>query len=129
MWDWQAIDGQEHDVAAKTGTTDSFKDNWTLGYTSNVVVGVWSGNADGEEFLGHVVGITGAAPIWHDVIEYVSGRCLYGSCSDIKFPTDKFVPPPGVSQQTVSSVNGLVGGGDTDWMLQGEEPQQSGLGH
>jgi len=128
MWDWQAVDGQEHDVAAKTGTTDSFQDNWTLGYTSDVVVGVWSGNANGEK-MDNVVGITGAAPIWHDVIEYVSGRCLYGSCSDIKFPTDNFVPPPGLTQQTVSSVNGLAGAGDTDWMLQGEEPQQSGLGH
>src|SRR5436305_14472603 len=83
MCDWQAVDGQQHDVAAKTGTTENFKDNWTMGYTPDVVVGVWSGNADGSQFNHGVVGITGAAPICHDIIEHFCGRfdsSLYHFC-------------------------------------------------
>ncbi len=52
-------------AAAKTGTTNDFRDNWTIGYTPDLVTGVWVGNADNEAML-DVGGITGAAPIWHD---------------------------------------------------------------
>ena len=52
-------------VAAKTGTTNDYKDNWTLGYTPDLVVGVWVGNADNTPMKG-TTGVTGAAPIWHD---------------------------------------------------------------
>jgi len=121
MQDW---DGRP--VAAKTGTTDNFQDNWTIGYTPDVVVGVWSGNANGAFMTNGVVGITGAAPIWHDAIEYASGKCDQG-CGDIKFPPDQFVPPPGVTQQKVNTVNGLAGSGYTSWMLDNDVPQQSGL--
>jgi membrane peptidoglycan carboxypeptidase len=121
MQDW---DGRT--VAAKTGTTDNFQDNWTLGYTPDVVVGVWSGNANGAFMTNGVVGITGAAPIWHDAIEYASGKCDSG-CGDIKFPPDQFVPPPGVTQQEVNTVNGLAGSGYTSWMLDNDVPQQSGF--
>jgi membrane peptidoglycan carboxypeptidase len=120
MQDW---DGRP--VAAKTGTTDNFQDNWTIGYTPDVVVGVWSGNANGD-FMNRVVGITGAAPIWHDVIEYASGRCNPG-CGDLKFAPEQFVPPPGVIQQAVNTVNGLAGSGYITWMLESDVPQQSGI--
>src|SRR6266702_1471991 len=83
MQDWD-----DRAVAAKTGTTDNFQDNWTIGYTPDLVVGVWSGNANGAYMTNGVVGITGAAPIWHDVIEYASGKCDQG-CGDIKFPADQ----------------------------------------
>jgi membrane peptidoglycan carboxypeptidase len=63
-----------HQVAAKTGTTDDFRDNWTIGYTPDVVVGVWVGNANNEK-MNKVIGITGAGPIWHSVVERVVGRC------------------------------------------------------
>jgi 1A family penicillin-binding protein len=52
-------------AAAKTGTTTDWRDNWTLGYTPDLAVGVWVGNADNAEMLG-VSGIAGAAPIWRD---------------------------------------------------------------
>ncbi len=55
-------------AAAKTGTTTDFKDNWTIGYTPNLAVGVWAGNADNEPMY-KISGITGAAPIWHDFME------------------------------------------------------------
>jgi penicillin-binding protein 1C len=54
-------------VAAKTGTTRNSRDNWTIGYTSDVIVGVWVGNADNTP-MRDTSGITGAAPIFHDVL-------------------------------------------------------------
>ena len=53
--------------SVKTGTTDDIRDNWTVGYTSNVVVGVWVGNSDGEPMV-NSSGLTGAAPIWNAII-------------------------------------------------------------
>jgi len=121
------------DVAAKTGTTDQFKDNLTIGYTSSVVVGVWSGNAN-DAPMNNVLGITGAAPIWHSVIARVSGMCDVATdqipCGHISetFPLQTFNPPPGVVKQCVSSANGLGNNGtNCDWMLPSEIPQQSGF--
>jgi len=54
--------------AAKTGTTKNYRDNWTMGFTREYTVGVWVGNSDGS-YLKNSSGITGAAPIWHDIIE------------------------------------------------------------
>ncbi len=54
-------------AAVKTGTTTDFHDNWTVGYTSDYVVGVWVGNADNSP-MDDISGIDGAAPIWHDVM-------------------------------------------------------------
>jgi membrane peptidoglycan carboxypeptidase len=121
------------DVAAKTGTTDSFKDNLTIGYTSSAVVGVWAGNAN-DAPMQTVIGITGAAPIWHSVMTYISGMCdqsfdgIPCGQQDLILKPTKFTPPAtGVVQQCVSSTNGLAGSGSCDWMLQGEQPQQSGI--
>ncbi len=131
MWDWTLPDGTNPQVAAKTGTTDSFVDNWTMGYTSNVVVGVWSGNADNSPMDNHVVGITGAAPIWHDVIERVSGHCNTDGipCGNIQtiLPPQSFTVPPGLVQQDVNTVNGLAGTGYLSWMLNSDVPTVSGL--
>jgi len=54
-------------AAVKTGTTTNFHDNWTIGYTPDLVVGVWVGNS-GHEAMRNVTGLTGAAPIWHEVM-------------------------------------------------------------
>ena len=56
------------DVAAKTGTSKRFRDNWTVGFTSEVTVGVWVGNFDGSAMDG-VSGITGAGPIFRSVMQ------------------------------------------------------------
>lgn len=55
-------------VSAKTGTTNDFKDNWTIGYTPNSLVAVWVGNNDNTPMSGVVSGVTGAAPIFHDIM-------------------------------------------------------------
>ena len=54
-------------VAAKTGTSQAYHDNWTVGYTRDVTVGVWVGNFDRTP-LRTSSGVTGAAPIFHAVM-------------------------------------------------------------
>ena len=64
-------------VAVKTGTSQAYRDNWTIGYTREVTVGVWVGNFDRRPLVGSS-GVTGAAPIFHAVMlaaqEHVHGR-------------------------------------------------------
>ena len=55
-------------AAAKTGTTNDFRDNWTIGYTPDLVAGVWVGNADFTPMV-NTSGVTGAAPIWRTFME------------------------------------------------------------
>ncbi len=57
-------------AAVKTGTTTDWKDNWTVGYTPYLAVGVWAGNNSGAP-MRNTTGLTGAAPIWHDFMEAV----------------------------------------------------------
>ena len=52
-------------VAAKTGTTQSFRDNWTVGFTPTLATAVWIGNPDNAPLNHNSTGIVGAAPIWH----------------------------------------------------------------
>jgi len=63
-------------VAAKTGTTNDFRDNWTVGYSPDVVTGVWVGNADYTAMF-NTTGLSGAAPIWAtymtQAIPYLTG--------------------------------------------------------
>ena len=59
-------------VSAKTGTTNDLKDNWTVGYTPEFLVMTWVGNNDGSPMNQSLVsGITGAAPIFNDIMSYV----------------------------------------------------------
>ena len=55
-------------AAAKTGTTNDFRDNWTIGYTPDIVTGVWVGNTDRSPMV-DVSGLTGAGPIWQNFME------------------------------------------------------------
>lgn len=109
-------------AAAKTGTTDSFRDNWTIGYTPHLAVGVWVGNSD-NTIMKNIIGITGAGPIWHDIMEYTSHY--------YNFPPDNFVPPANVHQSTVSALTGLLPrSGEptvTDWFIDGSMPTTQGV--
>ncbi len=51
-------------VAAKTGTTNEFRDGWAMGFTPSIVVGVWAGNNDNSPMKAGADGIVVAAPIW-----------------------------------------------------------------
>ncbi|OGH05936.1 MAG: hypothetical protein A2171_02700 [Candidatus Levybacteria bacterium RBG_13_35_9] len=58
-------------VSVKTGTTNDYKDNWTIGFTPSFLVATWVGNNDNTPMSGLVSGITGAAPIWNDIMSYL----------------------------------------------------------
>ncbi len=140
IWSYQTC---QHPVATKTGTTDGPKDTWTIGYTPNVVVGVWSGNANNESMNPGTLGIVGAAPIWHSVTETLDGVCPSPTYPTVPCPQNynpatlsqelgigqqqTFAPPSGVHQACTSSVNGLLGGGNCDWVIDGTEPLQAGI--
>jgi len=59
----------KHQVAVKTGTTNSLRDNWTLGYTSSRLVATWVGNNDNSPMSRVASGITGASPIWNTIMK------------------------------------------------------------
>jgi penicillin-binding protein 1C len=56
--------------AVKTGTSKDMRDNWCVGFTDRYTVGVWVGNFDGSS-MWDVSGVSGAAPVWRDVIDYL----------------------------------------------------------
>lgn len=57
-------------AAVKTGTSKGMRDNWAIGFTDRYTVGVWVGNFSGAP-MWDVSGITGAAPVWRDLVEYL----------------------------------------------------------
>ncbi len=85
-------------VAAKTGTTNDFRDNWTLGYTPDLVTGVWVGNADYTPMV-NTTGLTGAAPIWSSFMQYAVPIVSGGG------PTP-FSIPAGIMEKAICSVSG-----------------------
>ncbi len=56
-------------VAAKTGTTNDYRDAWTIGYTPSIATGVWVGNNDNSEMRRGAAGSVVAAPIWHNYMQ------------------------------------------------------------
>ncbi len=85
-------------VAAKTGTTNDFRDNWTIGYTPDLAVGVWIGNADYTE-MQDVTGLTGAAPAWSAFMQYAVPAISNGN------PTS-FKKPANIVERVICSVSG-----------------------
>lgn len=61
----------DYPISVKTGTTNDFRDNWTIGYTKSSVVAVWVGNNDNSQMRGLVSGVTGAAPIWNKIMKHI----------------------------------------------------------
>lgn len=95
-------------TSVKTGTTNDVKDNWTVGYTRNVAVGVWVGNSRGEAMV-NTSGLTGAAPIWNAVITgiYANQGFLADFAVDGRFFADKQATPSGVSLREICDVRNL----------------------
>jgi membrane peptidoglycan carboxypeptidase len=93
-------------VAAKTGTAgdprgadaQNVYDNWTLGYTPDLATGVWVGNADYTPMVG-TTGLTGAAPIWSQFMQYAAPLVAGGN------PT-QFARPSGIIDKIVCAVSG-----------------------
>jgi len=85
-------------VAAKTGTTNDFRDNWTLGYTPDLVTGVWVGNADYTPMT-NTTGLSGAAPIWSQFMEAAVPYASGGNPSH-------FFRPAGIVDKIICTVSG-----------------------
>ncbi|MBV9328223.1 MAG: PBP1A family penicillin-binding protein [Chloroflexi bacterium] len=84
-------------VAVKTGTTDAFRDSWVVGYTPDLVTGVWVGNTDNTP-MKDVMGVAGAGQIWHDF--------MAGALANTH-PTP-FNAPQGVQQADVCALSGML---------------------
>ena len=80
--------------AVKTGTSKDMRDNWCVGYTARFTVGVWVGNFSGAS-MHDVTGITGAAPVWLDVMNYLDQRFGGGAIARPAGVTARMVEFPG----------------------------------
>ena len=90
-------------VAVKTGTSQAYHDNWTVGYSRHVTVGVWVGNFDRTP-LRNSSGVTGAAPIFHAVMLAAERRVR----GDVEFSTTPIVArPPGLQQTEICALSGM----------------------
>jgi penicillin-binding protein 1C len=112
-------------VSVKTGTTNDYRDNWTIGYTPSFLVATWVGNNDNSQMSGLVSGITGAAPIWNDIMSHL-----------LKDKTpEPMSRPPTVIQKSICSDTGFLpppsGSGTAcptrfEYFIRGTEPTMGG---
>ncbi|MCA9929530.1 MAG: hypothetical protein KC419_13685, partial [Anaerolineales bacterium] len=84
-------------AAAKTGSTNDFRDAWTIGYTPELVTGVWVGNTDNSA-MENVPGSKGAAPIWHALMSW--------ALQDT--PVSTWERPSGITERPVCNLSGLL---------------------
>ena len=85
-------------VAAKTGTTQEYRDGWTIGYTPNLSVGVWTGNNDNTSMT-RMAGVSTAGPIWHDFMIFA-----------LKDRKKLLFAPPTIVQSDKPVLSGNMGG-------------------
>ena len=112
-------------VSVKTGTTDDFRDNWTIGFTPSYLVATWVGNNNNTPMSGLVSGITGAAPIWHEIMTHL-----------LKDKPDEPMQRPGtVVQRPVCTFNAAPEKpedagkcqGYSEYFIKGAQPVQYGI--
>ena len=87
----------EKEVALKTGTTNDYRDAWSMGYTPSLMVGVWAGNNDNSPMQRRGSSILAAVPIWSDFM----GKALE------KYPPETFTRPAAESPPPKPMLNGL----------------------
>ncbi len=108
----------ERPAAVKTGTTNNFTDNWTVGFTPQIAVGAWQGNKDAEDYMINMDGSLGAAYLWHALMEYA-------------LKDETIVPfnrPDGLEEVTVCATSGMRPNEycptRTELMIPGTEPTE-----
>ena len=89
-------------VAVKTGTSEGYRDNWTVGYTREVTVGVWVGNFDRTP-LRNSSGVTGAGPIFHGVMLAAERRVAGHIDSQVALAE----APPTVVRREICALSGM----------------------
>lgn len=105
-------------VAAKTGTSKDYRDNWTVGFSTEHTVGVWVGNFDARP-MKLVSGITGAAPLFRDVMLMLHEGGTTGN----------FAIPEGIRSVSVCPSSGMrpgadCAGGVEEYFIEGSEPER-----
>jgi penicillin-binding protein 1C len=107
------------EVAVKTGTSNDLRDNWTVGYNQNYLVLTWVGNNDNSPMSHIASGITGASPIWNQIMSAI----LNGQTSV------DWNPPPGVSRINICTLTGTLpcAGCPTrqEWFLDENKPTKA----
>jgi membrane peptidoglycan carboxypeptidase len=100
----------DHKVASKTGTTEDYRDGWTVGYTPAIATAFWMGNADFSPMAQYLEASVIAAPVWHTFMEWTLNQ-------DLKRPGGEwFAEPAGLTQLYVA--------GKVQWFLPGTSPYQ-----
>jgi len=97
-------------AAVKTGTSKDMRDNWCIGLSRDVTVGVWVGNASGRA-MHDVSGVTGAAPVWAEVLGHVHRDR----------PSSPPEPPPGLVRRP-ARFDGGIEPPRLEWFVAGTEP-------
>jgi membrane peptidoglycan carboxypeptidase len=97
-------------AAAKTGTTNDFRDAWTVGYTPGLVVGVWLGNSDGHP-MNDLPGLRGAAPVWNRIMTeiYADEELQRSLMINGSPPSPNFTVPGGIETRKVCLPQGTGG--------------------
>lgn len=108
--------GLTRDAAGKTGTSNDLRDAWFVGYTPDLIAGVWVGVDSGASL--QLTGAQAALPIWTRFIEQAS----------IHHPSRSFEPPPGIVTAKIDPSSGLrlssgCSGGVEEVFIQGTEPR------
>jgi membrane peptidoglycan carboxypeptidase len=97
-----ALNFPGYQVAAKTGTTNNYRDAWILGYTPDIAVGAWAGNNDNTPMVKKIAGFI-VAPMWHEFMQYAL----------TKFPNDPFPEAQStVTENDKPVLRGIWQGGD-----------------
>jgi membrane peptidoglycan carboxypeptidase len=79
------------DVAVKTGTTNNYKDAWTIGYTPNLVLGMWVGNNDNTSMVHKVSGFI-VGPMWHEIMQYALSETANQSFTRSEYDASSLKP-------------------------------------
>ncbi len=117
-------------AAAKTGTTNDFRDNWTIGYTPGLVVSVWTGNTDNSPMV-NVSGLTGAAPLWNAYMQAIKADGALANSQSVAglLPPIEFIRPNSLTQQSYCNLDTLkpnlteCPGTLAEWSLGGAPPE------
>lgn len=96
------------EVSVKTGTTNDRRDNWTIGYTEQVLVLTWVGNNDNSEMSGAVSGVSGASPIWNRIMKAVLDKAEKGYYNESEKGHAWPKQPAGIVGATICANTGAI---------------------
>lgn len=86
------------EVAVKTGTSNDLRDNWTIGYNQNYLVATWVGNNNNSPMSYVASGITGASPIWNEIMSAILDNS----------PSIDWKAPDGVNRINICTLTGTL---------------------